>query len=220
VRRQVERGHPPIGAQLGVGEEVVVLAAVRAGGVEEEEVAAVARLLGEELRGAGRELDADVAAGHCREVGGLGVRVILAGRAAELEQPRDGMGVLRERLAAALDGELRHPGEQREQRLVARRRDRLPQPVPHLGRRRQPEVDAAVEAVVERVRDRRALAEVDPDDVVAATQREGGVGARADRAQAAVGGGPREPRLDEAVPVRHGAESRHPPRDRRLCCAP
>ena len=173
--------------------------------MEEQEVAPLAGLLREQLRLAGLERDADVAARDRGQVGGAVVLRSVRGRAAEREQPGQHVRVLGERLAAALDVELRHLGEQREQSLVAGRRHGGPQPLPDLGRRVHAEVDATVEAVVERVRDRNALAEVDPHDIVAAAQREGGIGARADGDQPAVIRGAGDPGLDEGRPVGHAS---------------
>ena len=162
----------------------------------------------EQLRGAGRQLDAHVAAGDRREVGGRAVAA--APSAAAPGRPSSSRRAIACACWASASRlpstrELRHLRQQREQRLVARRRHVGPQPVPHRGGRAEAEVDAAVEAVVERVGDRRAVAQVDPHDVVAAAQGERDVGARADRPQAPVARGAREPGLDELRPVGHEA---------------
>ena len=201
MRRQVERGHAPVALETRIGEHVVVLASVGARGVQKQQLAARARLLGEQLRLAGRERHLHVAAGDGREVGGRPVGRSVGGRPGQLEQPRDDVGVLGERLAAALDVELRHLREQREHRLVARGRDGRPELGPHLGRGLEAEVDPTVERLVGGVLERLALAQVDPGEVVAAAQRERDVGAARERAQPPVVHGTLHPVPEEAVPV-------------------
>ena len=148
---QVESGHAPVAQQLRIVHQAVELPRVRAGRMQEQEVAPAARLLVIDAMPASLDLDPGVAAGDGLDAarrrgrhrsvgtqrrGGAPVRH----PARELERAAHEVRELQELLLVAGHGEFRHAHLHREHMVIRRRRHCLQKALPYCRGRLQREV--------------------------------------------------------------------------------